>query len=153
MSLWQALAYFFREAARNLVRSWKTSLLAVLTITLSLFVGGLFLLITQNLALQAQRFSEEVLITVYYAEEASTEQRRSLRDLLVQPWVLGATEVSSTLARQRFEEAFRASPRCSVLLRKHCFQLRSRSRSSPIALRQPSLPPGSPKFGRVPRPK
>ena len=40
MTLFQALLYFLREAAVGLARSWKVSLLAVLTIAVSLFLGG-----------------------------------------------------------------------------------------------------------------
>src|SRR6202012_4254689 len=39
-SLLQALRYFFREALVNLARGFKVSLLAVLTITVSLILGG-----------------------------------------------------------------------------------------------------------------
>jgi cell division protein FtsX len=40
MTLSRALAYFAREAVVSLLRSWKLSLLAVLTIAVSLFIGG-----------------------------------------------------------------------------------------------------------------
>ena len=46
MTLFQALAYFFREAAVGLARSWKVSLLAVVTIGVSLFLGGTVQLVT-----------------------------------------------------------------------------------------------------------
>ena len=50
MSLLRIFLFFLREAYINLRRSWRVSLLAVFTITTSLFVGGLFLLLSENLA-------------------------------------------------------------------------------------------------------
>ena len=49
MKLYQALSYFFREAWISLAHSWKMSLLAVVTIAVSLGIGGTFLLISRNL--------------------------------------------------------------------------------------------------------
>jgi len=49
VSLLKALRYFLREALVNLARGWKVSLLAILTITVSLLVGGAFLLVSRNL--------------------------------------------------------------------------------------------------------
>ena len=49
VSFAQAIAYFVHEACLSLVRSWKVSLVAVLTITVSLFLGGVFLIASGNL--------------------------------------------------------------------------------------------------------
>ena len=50
MKFGQAGAYFVREAALNMARGWRVTLLAVLTIAVSLFVGGIFLLVSANLS-------------------------------------------------------------------------------------------------------
>jgi cell division protein FtsX len=56
VSILQALRYFFREAGINLLRGWKVSLLAVLTIAVSLFIGGAFLLVSGNLSASVERW-------------------------------------------------------------------------------------------------
>ena len=45
-----------REALVNLARGWKVSLVAVLTIAVSLFVGGAFLLVSSNLLASVERW-------------------------------------------------------------------------------------------------
>ena len=56
MSFLQALRSFFRDAVVNLVRGWKVSLVAVLTIAVSLFLSGVFLLASRNLARSVERW-------------------------------------------------------------------------------------------------
>ncbi len=48
MSFWRAILYFLDEALSGLARAWKSSLLAVLTIAVSLFVLGAFLIVGRN---------------------------------------------------------------------------------------------------------
>lgn len=107
MNFSQALLYFFREACLSLVRSWKVSLLAILTITMSLFLGGVFLLVTSNLESVISQWSAESKVVVYLEiganEEAKSRLEESLRGA---PWVQGIERVSATLAQQRFREAF-----------------------------------------------
>ena len=107
MSFRQALVYFASEAARNLLRSWKTSALAILTISLSLFVGGLFVMITQNLTTQAERFGDQLLVTVYLSPDAAAADQQAMREgLSTGPWVASTRDVSSDEARRRFEQSF-----------------------------------------------
>ena len=42
--------YFLAEAAVSLRRGWKVSLVAIVIIAMSLFIGGTFLLLTSNLS-------------------------------------------------------------------------------------------------------
>jgi cell division protein FtsX len=65
VTLLQALLYFFREAAVNLLRSWKTSLVAVLTIAVSVLVGGAFLLASRNVMDAVQRWRAEMRVVIY----------------------------------------------------------------------------------------
>lgn len=107
MSLFQALVYFFQEACLSLIRSWKVSLLAILTITLSLFLGGVFLLITGNLGRVISQWSGESKIVVYV--ESNTEGgglERLEQRLLEAPWALDIERVSAAEARRRFRLAF-----------------------------------------------
>lgn len=102
MTLIQALLYFAKEASLNLLRSWKVSVLAVLTITVSLFLTGVFLLVSGNLRQVIDVWRGESKIVVYL-EEAST----SLAELATEPsWVLDLEEVTGDAAQQRFRQAF-----------------------------------------------
>src|SRR5688500_14678657 len=84
MSLFQAISYFFREAASGIVRGWKVSFLAVATIAVSLSVGGAFLQASGNLARAVERWREETRVVVYLrpglppaaAERLAAEARR-----------------------------------------------------------------------------
>lgn len=107
MSLFQALVYFFQEACVSLVRSWKVSLLAILTITVSLFLGGFFLLITGNLDQVISAWSAESKIVAYLQPEADGGELAHLEERLEQaPWTLGVERVSAEEARRRFRQAF-----------------------------------------------
>jgi cell division transport system permease protein len=107
MTLFQALAYFAREAAVNLVRSWKVSLLAVATIAVSLCLGGTFLLASRNLAGAVERWRSEARV-VLYVQPATTEPALAAlaAEMRRSPWVAAVEPVSAALARRRFEEAF-----------------------------------------------
>ncbi|MEM1245413.1 MAG: permease-like cell division protein FtsX [Acidobacteriota bacterium] len=106
MNLFQALAYFLREASKSLVRSWKSSLLAVLTIAISLFVGGLFLLATQNLSARAAEWKDEFQVTVYLTEGTTRAQRDDLYDLFDRPFVREVRTISPEDALATFRDSF-----------------------------------------------
>jgi len=107
MTLLQALAYFAREAAVNLVRSWKVSLLAVLTIAVSLCLGGTFLLASRNLGGAVERWRAEARVVVYLQPQTSPpELARLAAGARRAPWVAAVEPVSAALARRRFQEAF-----------------------------------------------
>ena len=107
MTLLQALAYFAREAALNLFRGWKVSLLAVLTIAVSLFLGGVFLLVGGNLRQMAERWQGESKVVVYLEAEAGAEAGTRLRRQLEEaPWTLGVELISAEAAQERFRETF-----------------------------------------------
>lgn len=107
MSASQALAYFLREALLSLRRGWKVSLLAVLTISVSLFVGGLFLLITHNLGTATREWRSEARIIAYLdptAEPAAVDELRAALEGL--EGVERVTVVSAQEARERLRAAF-----------------------------------------------
>ncbi|HET9227398.1 MAG TPA: permease-like cell division protein FtsX [Thermoanaerobaculia bacterium] len=107
MTLFGAVAYFFREAFVNLLRGWKTSLVAILTIAVSLLLGGAFLLASRNLLESVERWRQEMRIVIYL--KPSTPDA-ALVNLTVEagsaPWVSSAQPVSSAKARERFREVF-----------------------------------------------
>ncbi|MFY9820961.1 MAG: permease-like cell division protein FtsX [Thermoanaerobaculia bacterium] len=107
MSLLQALRYFFREAAVNLLRSWKVSLLAVLTIAVSLFIGGAFLLVSGNLSASLERWRGEMRAVIYLKPDTPAEDlRRLAAEAARQPGVKSVQPVTAAGARQRFQEIF-----------------------------------------------
>lgn len=110
MTFRRALLYFFREAWLSLVRSWKVSLVAVTTIVVSLFVGGIFFVIGENLARVAERARQDVRVVAYFEPDASGGQRERMEALAFsvegEPWVRGTDLVSAREARERFVEIF-----------------------------------------------
>jgi len=103
----RALAYFFREAVVSLARSWKVSFVAVTTIGVSLFVGGVFLVVGENLARVAEQAREDVRVVVYFEPDAGEEQMASVaRTAERMPWVRATAVVTAEQARERFVEIF-----------------------------------------------
>ncbi len=107
MTFLQALAYFAREAALNLFRGWKVSLVAVLTIAVSLSLSGVFLLVGGNLRQMAERWQGESKVVVYLEPAAGAEAGARLqRQLEEAPWTLGVELISAAAAEERFRETF-----------------------------------------------
>ncbi len=107
MTFRQALVYFCREAAQSLLRSWKVSLLAVLTITVSLFVSGVLMLASTNLSRLLDRWRAQGRIVVYLEPTTTTDQVADLRrELQALPEVESVHFTDQAAARLRFEESF-----------------------------------------------
>lgn len=107
MSFLQALAYFLREAAVGLARSIRVSLLAILTIAVSLFLSGALLLVSKNLARTVREWRAEARFVVYLAKDVDAPGRAELRTVLEHGrWTAKLAEVTPEDARQRFEHAF-----------------------------------------------
>lgn len=107
MNLLQALAYFVREASIGLVRSWRVSLLAIVTIGVSLFLAGGFLLTSRNLARAIHEWKLEARFVVYLAEASTPDQRReAVEALRSAPWSEGVEEISPETGAERFRAAF-----------------------------------------------
>ncbi len=107
MTLIGALTYFIREALVNLLRGWKTSLVAILTIAVSLLLGGAFLLASRNLLESVERWRREMRIVVYLKPGTPDAVLVQLTaDARQTPWVASAQAVTSAAARARFRETF-----------------------------------------------
>lgn len=103
MTFAQAIAYFLREATLSLVRSWKVSLLAILTIATSLFLAGVFLVVSTNLDAMIERWRAESKIVVYLEPEATAADRERLTELLSEPiWSRSVDWITSEEADKRF---------------------------------------------------
>ncbi|MCM2268521.1 MAG: permease-like cell division protein FtsX [Thermoanaerobaculia bacterium] len=107
MNLLQAFAYFVREALVGLLRSWRVSLLAVLTIAVSLFLAGGFLLTSGNLARAVATWKQEARLVVYLAENADAAAQAEIERLLREaPWVEAVAFVPPAQGAERFRAAF-----------------------------------------------
>lgn len=107
MTFAKAVAYFVREAGVSLLRSWKVSLLAVLTAAVSLLVGGVFLVAGESLAGVVEQVRGESRVVAYLAPETPVEEARELaRRLRGSPWVADARVVTAEEARERFVAIF-----------------------------------------------
>ncbi|MEO8276138.1 MAG: permease-like cell division protein FtsX [Thermoanaerobaculia bacterium] len=107
MNFLQALAYFLREAAVGLARSLRVSLLAILTIAVSLFLSGALLLVTENLARTVRDWRAAARFVVYVARDASDSARNGLRSAIEHgSWTGAIEEVTPEKARERFTRAF-----------------------------------------------
>jgi cell division transport system permease protein len=107
VSLARALRYFAREACLNLLRSWRVSLLAVLTITVSLLLGGAFLLASRNLAASVEGWRGQLRVVIYLkAGTPASGLPRLAAAARTAPWVAGVDVVSPAAARRRFRDTF-----------------------------------------------
>ncbi len=107
MTLGKALAYFVREAGVSLGRSWKVSLVAVATIAVSLFVGGVFLMVAGNLARVVEQARDESRVVVYFEDRTPGAAIEALAHEAQTPsWVRSAQPVSAAEARRRFVDIF-----------------------------------------------
>jgi cell division transport system permease protein len=107
VSLARALRYFAREACLNLLRSWRVSLLAVLTITVSLLLGGAFLLASRNLAGSVEGWRGQLRVVIYLEPGTpASDLPRLAAAARTAPWVAGVDVVSPAAARRRFRDTF-----------------------------------------------
>jgi cell division transport system permease protein len=107
--LLQAFRYFAREAAVGLLRSWRVSLLASLTIAVSLFLAGAFLLVSRNLERSIAEWRAEARFVVYLDDKAAPAELAELeRRLRASEWVSELERISPELGAERFRAAFPA---------------------------------------------
>lgn len=107
MTFAQAIVYFISEALLSLRRGWRVSLLAVVTIAVSLFLGGLFALLGHNLKAQIARWQGEARVVVYFEPETGSEALHAARqEVEALAWVEEVTLVTLEDARARFRSTF-----------------------------------------------
>jgi cell division transport system permease protein len=107
VSFVKALRYFLREALVNLARGWKVSLLAILTVTVSLLVGGAFLLVSRNLLASVERWRGETRVVIYLQPETPPDTlHRLAAEAGRAPWAAAVEPVTAPAARRRFQESF-----------------------------------------------
>ncbi|MDX1644856.1 MAG: ABC transporter permease [Thermoanaerobaculia bacterium] len=107
MSFWRAILYFLDEALSGLARAWKSSLLAVLTIAVSLFVLGAFLIVGRNTGEALETWRSQARVIVYLEPGTDETRKRELRrEIEGESWVIAVRSVSEDEARRRFRDAF-----------------------------------------------
>ncbi|MCG8456153.1 MAG: FtsX-like permease family protein [Holophagales bacterium] len=106
MTLLQALIYFLREAIVNLVRSWKISLLAVGTITMSLVLTGVFLIVSTNLRQLVDGWRDESRIVIYLEAGTQAELDRVEALAAEAPALVELHSITPEEASLRFRGAF-----------------------------------------------
>ena len=107
MTLFRIVGYFLGEATVSLWRSWKVSLLAIMTIAMSIFIGGTFLLLSGNLSRVVENWRQEAKIIVYLRSPLAGVEVERVRVLSSEPeWVSSVHEVTGLEASSRFRETF-----------------------------------------------
>lgn len=102
-----AMRYFFSEAAASLWRARGPAMLAVVTIALTLFVLGMFLLLNANVQRLVSRWSESAELSVYLREDVTAEQLKSIDAIAAQSGLAARRAyVSKSEALTRFRSDF-----------------------------------------------
>jgi len=105
--LLRALRHCLRESWDGLWRNPALSLLSAAAIGISLYILGLFLLLTFNLNRFVEELGRETQIQVYLREDASPDQVRALRaEFESDPAIAEARFISKADARRRFQRDF-----------------------------------------------
>ncbi len=109
MNFWQATLYFLREAAIGMLRDWRTSLVAILTIALGLFVSGLFYSVTKSLGAGLEKLSGDPVVVIYLepGEDLGSEAAREVHARVSEAaWVRDVSETTAEAAVLRFSQAY-----------------------------------------------
>ncbi len=99
------LRYFLRTALHGLRGSPMTSVIAVVTIGVTLLLVGAFVLLVSNMERLLDRFGEDILVSAYLEADLSGEARRVLVERVQSaPGVEFVRLVTEEEAMQRFRE-------------------------------------------------
>jgi cell division transport system permease protein len=101
------LSYFFREAARRMWVSKRTSFVAVAMIAISLFIVGAFLLVAENLGRAVAQAGGKSRVNIYLTTDATPQQIASIDAWLAAHHdFAGRRFVSKDVALTRFRTYF-----------------------------------------------
>jgi len=101
------LGYFFREALRRIWISKRNSLVAIGMIAMSLFIVGLFLLISENLTRAVNVWGGQSHLTIYMRDDVTPEQVRGIDNfLLATPDLTRRRYISRAAALAKFRSFF-----------------------------------------------
>jgi cell division transport system permease protein len=100
-------SYFFREAARRMWVSKRTSFVAVAMIAISLFIVGAFLLVAENLGRAVAQAGGKSRVNIYLTTDATPQQIAAVDAwLAVHREFAGRRFVSKEVALARFRQYF-----------------------------------------------
>ena len=100
----QILLSGYKTTLSNLLNNKQTFLLSVTTITISIFILGLFLMLFSNLNSFLSKLDDEVQLIVYLNDNISSAERKVLEDIISKsPFVKSTTKVSKKLAWKEFQ--------------------------------------------------
>jgi cell division transport system permease protein len=102
-----SVSYFFREAARRMWVSKRTSFVAVAMIAISLFIVGAFLLVAENLGRAVTQAGGKSRVNIYLTTDATPQQIASIDAWLAAHHdFAGRRFVSKDVALTRFRQSF-----------------------------------------------
>jgi len=94
----------FRTTLSNILNNKQTFFLSVATITISIFILGIFLMLFSNLNGFLSKLDDEVQLLVYLNDNISPGERKALEDIISKsPFVKSTTKVSKKLAWEEFQ--------------------------------------------------
>ena len=107
MTASRALRYFLREAAADLWKRRTVNVVSIATIGASLYIVGLFVLLTTNAERLIASWAEESRISVYLSDTIADAARAGLeRKVAEHPAVKNREYVSKQAALERFRTSF-----------------------------------------------
>jgi cell division transport system permease protein len=104
MTWWQAILYFLKEALTSIRRSPQVSVLAVVTIAVSVSMAGVMRIVSRNARETVATWRSQARFVVFLTDESYFESVAV--ELLATPWVRKLERVPRQEARERFSRAF-----------------------------------------------
>ena len=94
----------FRTTLSNILKNKQTFFLSVATITISIFILGLFLMLFSNLNGFLSKLDDQVQLIVYLNDSITSSEREVLEDIISKsPFVKSTTKVSKKIAWEEFQ--------------------------------------------------
>jgi len=94
----------FRTTLSNILKNKQTFFLSVATITISIFILGLFLMLFSNLNGFLSKLDDQVQLIVYLNDSITSSESAVLEDIISKsPFVKSTTKVSKKIAWEEFQ--------------------------------------------------
>ena len=94
----------FRTTLSNIVNNKQTFFLSVFTISISIFILGLFLMLFSNINGFLSKLDDQVQLIVYLNDNITSSERKVLEDIISKsPFVKSSTEISKKMAWEEFQ--------------------------------------------------
>jgi len=94
----------FRTTLSNILKNKQTFFLSIATISISIFILGLFLMLFSNLNGFLSKLDDQVQLIVYLNDSITSSERAVLEDIISKsPFVKSTTKVSKEIAWEEFQ--------------------------------------------------